>query len=177
MTARRWSTLVLVVLFEAWMYDRYAALGAQFHFWLHGLFGATLGLAALTLFRLVRRRLDGRVAPWEAGWAGHLYSAVPDFLFLLFGVLHMFWMDVFALHISVHFVPRPLLTMWALFSLTLLGYGLAMADRRPAALSTLTVAAGGLVLALALASDAPVTVGELRAHDGFALMCPVIGHA
>jgi len=51
------------VLFEAWMYDRYAALGAQFHFWLHGLFGAALGLAALTLFRLASRRLDGRVAP------------------------------------------------------------------------------------------------------------------
>ena len=74
-------------------------------------------------------------------------------------------------------MPRPLLTMWALFSVILLGYGLAMTGRRSAALSTLAVAAGGLVLALAFASDVPVTVGELRTFDGFDLMCPVIGHA
>lgn len=74
----------------------------------------------------------------------------------------MFWMDVFALHISLHFVPRPLLTMWGLCSVILLGYGMAMTGRRSAALSTMAVAAGGLVLAPAFASDAPVTVGELR---------------
>lgn len=41
MSRRRWVTGLLVALFEGY-------LGAQFHFWLHGLFGVTLGLVALT---------------------------------------------------------------------------------------------------------------------------------
>lgn len=31
----------------------------------------------------------------------------------------MLWMDLFALHITLHFVPCPLLTMWTVFTLTL----------------------------------------------------------
>jgi hypothetical protein len=60
----------------------------------------------------VRRRdrdpASGAVTPWEAGWLGHVYSAVPDVLCLGFGVLHVLWMDVFAFHITVHFIPAPL---------------------------------------------------------------------
>lgn len=176
MTRRRWATLVLVMLFEGWLYTRYAALGAQFHFWLHTLFGAALGLAALTVLRLARRRRDGPVAAWEAGWLGQLYSVLPDILFLAFGVLHMLWMDVFALHISLHFVPRPLLTMWALFTLTLVAYGLAMSGKRTASSAVMGTFLTMTALALLMAPDAPVTVGEVRGHDGLALMCPVIAH-
>jgi hypothetical protein len=35
-----------------------------------------------------------------------VYSALPDVLFLGVGLLHALWMDVFALHISVHFTPH-----------------------------------------------------------------------
>ena len=177
MTRRHWVTLTLVVVFEGWLYTRYAALGAQFHFWLHTLFGAALGLAALTVLRLLRPGREGPVAAWEAGWFGQLYSVLPDILFLAFGVLHMLWMDVFAMHISLHFVPRPLLTMWVLFTLTLLSYGLVMSGRRLPSLAVLGGFATATVIAIALASDVPVTVGEVRGHDGLALMCPVIGHA
>lgn len=176
MTPRRWVSLGLVVVVEVYLYVRYAELGAQFHFWLHGLFGAALGLAALTLLRLLRRRTRGSVPPWEAGWLGHMYSAVPDVLFLGFGVLHMLWMDVFAVHITLHFVRWPLATMWVLFALTLLAYGLAMAARRGAALGVLAVSGGLTLVALAGAGDVPSTVDQVRGHDGLALLCPVMTH-
>lgn len=177
MTTRHRVTAVLVVAFEVWLYIRYAALGAQFHFWLHTLFGAALGLVALTVLRLVRRRPDGSTAPWEAGWLGQFYSVFPDILFLAFGVLHMFWMDVFALHISLHFVPRPLATMWMLFTLSLLAYGLSRSgSRRPSTVVLAVFVTAGAV-SLALAPDAPVTLGEITDHDGLALMCPVLLHS
>ena len=176
MTRRRWVTLVLVMLFEAWLYDEYADLGAHFHFWLHSLFGGALGVAALTLLRVARRRRNGAVAPWESGWLGQLYSAFPDILFLGFGVLHMLWMDVFALHITLHFVPRPLLTMWTLFALTLLGYGLAMSGRARSALAVLGLSGAVLAAVLAAAPGLPDTIGEVRDHDGLALICPVFTH-
>ena len=177
MTVRHRVTAALVVAFEVWLYTRYAALGAQFHFWLHTLFGAALGLVALSVLRLARRRTDGTTAPWEAGWLGQLYSVFPDILFLAFGVLHMLWMDVFALHISLHFVPRPLLTMWVLFTLSLLAYGLSRSGRRRLCASVLVAFVVAGALSLALARDLPVTLGEVRDHDGLAVMCPVLLHS
>lgn len=180
MTPRRWISVAVVLLTEGWLYYRYAQLGAQFHFWLHGLFGAALGLAALTGLRMLRarrRRRDptqGAVAPWEAGWLGHLYSATPDFLFLGFGVLHMLWMDVFAFHITLHFIPAPLVIMLVLFVLTLLAYGLAAARHPWLASGTLAVAAGILVVSLAMAEPIPDSLPELHVDRGFAL-CPVEG--
>ena len=176
MTRRRWLSLTLVVLVEVYLYVRYAELGAQFHFWLHGLFGAALGVAALTVLRLLRRWTHGAVAPWEAGWAGHLYSAVPDVLFLGFGVLHVLWMDVFAVHITLHFVRWPLATMWVLFALSLMAYGLAMAARRAPAVGVLALTGVLTAVALASASDLPETVEQVRGHDGLALLCPVMTH-
>jgi len=171
----------VVALTEGYLYYRYAQFGAQFHFWLHGLFGAALGLAALTGLRMLRawRRggepATGAVAPWEAGWVGHLYSAVPDFLFLGFGVLHVLWMDVFAFHITLHFIPAPLIIMLVLFLLTLAAYGLATSRRPWVATGMLAVATGVLVGAVAAAAPIPDRLADVHVDRGFGL-CPVQGH-
>jgi hypothetical protein len=180
MTPRRWVSAGLVLAAEVYLYIRYALLGAEFHFWLHGLFGAALGLAALTLLRMLAARRggdpgQGAVTPWEGGFAGHLYSAVPDVLFLGFGVLHMLWMDVFAFHITLHFVPVPLLTMLALFLLTLAGYGLAASRHGWSAGTALVTALGVLLLALSLAAPIPESIQDIRVDRGFVL-CPVGPH-
>lgn len=60
MSLRRALTAALVLMFEGYMYYRYAQFGAQFHFWLHGLFGGSLGLLALTAWR--RRPAVGALA-------------------------------------------------------------------------------------------------------------------
>ncbi len=177
MTRRAAVSAVLVLLVEGWLYYRYAQLDAQFHFWLHALLGGALGLAALTALRLalparLARRPPGGTAPWAAGLAGHAYSALPDLLFLGFGVLHMLWMDVFAFHIRIHFIPAPLVTMLVVFLLTLLGYGLAMSRRRVLAVVTLVLAGAVLVAALAMADPIPAHVQDLLVDRGLAL-CPV----
>lgn len=115
------------------------------------------------------------MTPWESGIAGHLYSAVPDVLFLGFGVLHVLWMDVFAFHITLHFVPVPLLTMLALFLLTLAGYGLAASRHGWYAGTTLVTALGVLLLALSLAAPIPGSIHDVQVDRGFVL-CPVGPH-
>jgi hypothetical protein len=166
-----------VVLVEAYLYYRYAQLDAEFHFWLHALLGAALGLAALTGLRLAsggRRRRPSRdgAAPWASSLVGHLYSAVPDVLFMVFGVLHVLWMDVFAFHITIHFIPAPLLMMLAVFLATLAAYGLAMSHRRAPAVAALAAAAAVLVAGLALARPIPDDIQDLLVQRGLAL-CPV----
>ncbi len=79
----------LVVAVELVLSVRYAVAGAQFHFWLHGLFGFALGLSVLTVARLLRPRL--RLRSSESGLLGQMHSAVPDVLFATFGLLHVLW--------------------------------------------------------------------------------------
>jgi hypothetical protein len=177
---RRWISAALVLLTEGYLYFRYARLGAEFHFWLHGLFGAALGLAALAIVRIARARhhrdpARGAVAPWEGSWVGHVYSALPDVLFLGFGVLHVLWMDVFAFHITLHFIPAPLITMLGLFLLALAAYGLA-ASRHPWYATTTLIAGTGLLLAaLAMAAPIPGSLADLHLDRGFGL-CPIGPH-
>jgi hypothetical protein len=175
-TRRAWISAVLVLAIEVLLYAQYARYGAQFHFWLHGLFGGALGVAALTLVRLVRGHRQGWVGPWGAGFLGHFYSALPDVLFVGFGVLHVLWMDVFAFHITLHFIPAPLITMLTVFVLTLAAYGLVMARCRWAAAAVLAIAAAAVVIALALAAPIPHSVEEIREHPGLSLLCPVSTH-
>lgn len=118
---------------------------------------------------------SGAVTPWEAGWLGHVYGAVPDVLFLGFGVLHVLWMDVFAFHITLHFIPAPLLTMLALFVLTLLAYGLAASRHVRTGAATLGTGVAVLTVARAMADPLPDSIHDLRADRGIAL-CPVAGH-
>ncbi|WP_219416393.1 hypothetical protein [Pseudonocardia nigra] len=172
---RSWVAGAAVIALEVLLYLEYARLHGQFHYWLHGLIGAALGLAALATARLISRRrgdatIRPRVTPWEAAFVGHLYSALPDFLFLGGGVLHDYWMDVFAFHITAHFVPAPILTALALFLLALAGYALATTGR-PRPIPTAAALGAGAVLAIvALIAAAPVPddVQDLRSSPRLA---------
>jgi hypothetical protein len=85
-------------------------LGVAVLIW-NGFLGAGLGVATLTLVAGVGRRRPAAEAVWAAGLVGHPVSAFPDVLFMLGGVLHAPWMDVFVAHIGIHFVPAPLIVL------------------------------------------------------------------
>ncbi|MCW2608419.1 MAG: hypothetical protein JWO60_3112 [Frankiales bacterium] len=160
--ARHRLTLVTLVVGEGYFYVRYAQSGAEFHFWLHALLGGALGLGVLTAARLVRPR---EVRPWrthEAGMLGHLWSAVPDVLFLVSGALHVAWMDVFALHITAHFLwPGPLLAALVLWAC---GVGAWTAERLAlprVAVGVLLGAVAFLGLAVALRAPLPTTLQQV----------------
>jgi hypothetical protein len=125
------------------------------------------------VWRLLRRRVRGRLAPWEAGALGHVYSAFPDVLFLTFGVLHVYWMDVFALHISLHFVPRPLLTQLVLFALSLVAYTLSADQQRRPSYAALGGVAVVLGIAMLMRYPVPDTLADLRDRPRLAWMCPL----
>ncbi len=99
----------------------------------------------------------------------HLYSAFPDILLLAAEVLHARWMDVFALHITVHFIPRPVLTALVLLLLTSAGYGLAMTRRRRAAAGGLIAAAATLAVAVTFAAPLRSSIEDLRDDPRLAL--------
>lgn len=163
----------LVIAAEAYLYWRYAALDALFHYWLHSLAGATIGLFLLTLWGVIRRRPPQQA--WAAGFLGHLYSATPDVLFLAAGVLHVAWMDVFALHITIHFIPAPLAVLFVVFTVTLGSWAAASLGRRRAAVSGLAGVVALLATALALAGEPPATLQDLRRDPRLALLCPLAG--
>ncbi|MGH8933984.1 MAG: hypothetical protein ACRDZO_25950 [Egibacteraceae bacterium] len=160
---------LIVLGIQLYLFSRYARLDAEFHYWLHGLAGAALGVGLLTAAALVRGRSPGGV--WVAGLAGALYSATPDILFIALDRVHEYWMDAFALHIGVHFVPAPLATAFALFAAALCAWAAATLGHRRlgAALLALTV---GLASAALLTRDPiPTTLDQLRAGSADALLC------
>ncbi|MBA3621238.1 MAG: hypothetical protein M3493_11375 [Actinomycetota bacterium] len=162
---------VVVAAVEGYLYWRYRALGAQFHFWLHGLLGAALAAFVLTVVGLVRRRPARPV--WRAGLAGHAYSAGPDLVFLTLGVVHELWMDVFAFHITLHLIPAPLATMFAVFALSLVGWAATTLGRWRAAALLAGTAVAVTVAAFALRTPLPRTLEDVRADPGLALICPL----
>ncbi len=174
MSARSWLTSLsrrqqvaaaLVAAVEGYFFARYAENGALFHFWLHLLLGGWVGLALLTLHRLTTRRAS-RVRPWNAGFFGHMYSAVPDVLFLMVGLLHASWMDVFALHITAHFLwPNALVAGLVLWSLAVLAHAAAVWGASRVAVGALAASVAFLVAGVGLRAPLPGTLGELRAEQ------------
>ena len=164
MSARavRGLSLAAVAGVEVYFFARYAANGAQFHYWLHLLLGGYLGVGLLALRRLTRGRRS-RVRGWQAGFLGHLYSVVPDVLFLTVGLLHAAWMDVFALHITAHFLwPNALVAGLVLWTLAIGGYVAAVLGTRRTAAAALTASLAFLGLAVALRTPLPSTLDETR---------------
>lgn len=161
MTVRRRLVLLAVAALEGWFFLRYWQFGALFHYWLHLLLGGALAFGLLALGRIAgcRRRAD----PVVAGLAGHLWSAFPDVLFLSAGILHVRWMDVFALHITAHFLwPNALLTALVLWSLAVLALLLAVLGRRVLSAFALVAAVGVLGAGLALRTPIPATLEQVR---------------
>jgi len=169
--SRSWAVVVAVLGAEAYLYWRYAVYGTLFHYWLHLLFGGTIALVVLAVLRLLRPRSRAHV--WGWGFAGHVWSAAPDIAFLLSGILHYWWMDVFALHVTIHFIPAPLLTTFVTFGLALLAWAAATIGRRRLAAGGLALTVAVAAVALALRTPPPTTLGELRAITQLALLCPL----
>lgn len=166
-------TACLVVFFEVILYRQYASLDAEFHFWLHSLFGAAVGLSAVSIWKIIKGKSAG-ISGWEAGALGHIYSAVPDIIFIAFGVLHMYWMDVFAIHISIHFLPAPVATMLIIFLLSLVAYGLSAEGHRKSATYCLVIAASVLSVSLLFKSPVPSNLKEVQQHNQkYSWMCPM----
>lgn len=162
LSKRQRVAAVLVIAVELYFFYRYAENGALFHFWLHLLLGGWVGLGLLTVHRLVTRR-GSRVRPWNAGWFGHMYSALPDVLFLMVGLLHGTWMDVFALHITAHFLwPNALVAGLVLWCLAVLAHGAAVWGARRVAAGALLIGVAFLAAGVALREPLPSTLGELR---------------
>ncbi len=161
---RHRATAVGLAAIEVWFWYRYHQSGADFHFWLHALLGGALALGLLTGVRLARPR-DPEVRQWrahEATLVGHLYSAVPDVLFLTTGALHVAWMDVFAVHITAHFLwPGALLAGVVLWSLAVAAWtALRLGARRTSAGALLALVAF-LGVSVALRSPQPMTLEQL----------------
>jgi hypothetical protein len=100
-------------------------------------------------------------------------AVLPDILFLAAGVLHAYWMDVFALHVTIHFVPAPLATLLVFFSLSLAALVAADAGSRRLALGCAGLGVVVLALALTLRAPVPHSVEELRNRPGIAFACPL----
>lgn len=171
---RRWLHLLGLMLFiviEGYAYRRYVLLGSQFHFWLHTLFGATVGMTLATALQLVRPHL--RVPGLAIGAVAHLWSAFPDVLFIGVGAVHQRWMDVFAGHISVHFIPQPIVSSAGLLLIAGLAASLVSAGRRRTASLALVAVVGLGGLAFALRSPIPTTLDDVRSDPQLVLVCPL----
>lgn len=93
-------------------------------------------------------------------------------LFLGAEMPHVAWMDVFAAHITVHFIPAPVVTMLVVFLLSLTAYSLAMSWRTVAAATALAAGAVTFTAAWGLAAPIRVDIEDQRVDRGIAL-CPV----
>jgi hypothetical protein len=171
MTGARLLGVAALAALEVYLYRRYALLGSQFHFWLHLLFGAAIGLSAWTVARVLRPTWRHGLLAMTA--LAHLWSAFPDVLFILGGVLHQRWMDVFAAHISMHFVPRPIVTSAVLTVLAGIGASLARVDRSRLAVFMVAMTALGAAGALLLRTPIPDTLTQVRADPQIVRFCPL----
>lgn len=118
-----WCAVATVV--EIGLFASYRGHDARFHWFTHFLVGSSAALLVMTAVTVRTRR----PVPVPLVWAlvSHLFAMIPDFAFAA-GVAHRPWMDIFAGHISSHFVPGRNLTWYAVFLLCLGAY-LAAVDR------------------------------------------------
>lgn len=116
---------VVAVVLEIGLFASYRGHDARFHWFTHFLVGSSAALLVMTAVTVRTRRPVP--VPLVGALVGHLFAMIPDFAFAA-GVAHRRWMDIFAGHISSHFVPGRNLTWYAVF-LVCLGAYLAAVDR------------------------------------------------
>lgn len=111
---------ILFLLAELGIFFSYRHHDARFHWFAHFFAGASVVLIVMSLVAWRRRA----AVPYPLLWilSGHLFAMFPDILFLLFSVVHQQWMDVFVLHISIHFIPGRNLTNYVIFMSSLALY-------------------------------------------------------
>ncbi len=116
---------VVAVVVEIGLFASYRGHDARFHWFTHLFVGSSAALLVMTVVTVRIRRPVPVPLVWALG--GHLFAMVPDFAFAA-GVAHQPWMDIFAGHISSHFVPGRNVTWYAVFLVCLAAY-LAAVDR------------------------------------------------
>lgn len=116
---------VVAVVVEMGLFASYRGHDARFHWFTHIFVGSSAALLVMTAVAVRTRR----PVPVPFIWAlvGHLFAMIPDFAFAA-GAVHQRWMDIFAGHISSHFVPGRNLTWYAVLLISLAAY-LAAVDR------------------------------------------------
>lgn len=118
-----WCLVAVVV--EIGLFASYRGHDARFHWLTHFFVGSSAALLVMAAVAVRTRR----PVPAPLVWAlvGHLFAMIPDVAFTA-GAAHRPWMDIFAGHVSSHFVPGRNLT-WYLVFLVCLGAYLAAVDR------------------------------------------------
>lgn len=170
----RWHWwLVAALTGETFLLLRYAAFGAQFHYFLHGFVGVAVGLAVLALARAASPRVAAspRATVLGAAVAGRVMAAAPDILFLAADLPHERWMDVFLAHIAVHFMPAPVATAFGLFVIGVAAAGAAVLGRHRAAVVAAVAVLVLLGAGLVVRDPLPATLDDIRAHPEIALSC------
>lgn len=114
------AALAAFTVVELALFLSYQHRDGRFHWFLHFFVGASAALMVMTFAGFIRRRPVSR--PLTAILAGHLIAMLPDILFGLGIVPHEEWMEIFLLHIAVHFMPGRNWTWYAVFLACLAAY-------------------------------------------------------
>ena len=111
-SVRAISWIALVLYEVILLVHQYASRGTSWHYLVHSMIGAGLGLGIAAIIASVRHQPSN---PWL--WALFLQtiSMLPDYIFIFTRMPHDQWMDVFVGHISIHTSPQPLLIALMIF--------------------------------------------------------------
>ncbi|ALA56872.1 hypothetical protein [Nitrospira moscoviensis] len=105
---------------EVILYVSYQRSDARFHWFLHFFVGASAALLVMGTLILGWGRSTRHPLLWI--FTGHMIAMFPDLLWNFLVAAHQPWMDVFALHITAHFIPGRNWTWYAMFLASLAFY-------------------------------------------------------
>lgn len=158
----------VLVLAEVVLFRAYGAFDSAFHWGAHFLVAICLSAVVLSGYLL----LAGIPAPGQllTVLGFHLYAMSPDLLFR-WGIPHAPWMNVFAGHIAVHYLPGGDRSWLAVAVLAVTGYVLLLAcwlsarDREAAAGMTPGIGLGGSAVWRAQADPRTTLLAHTRQGD------------
>ena len=112
--------LVLFATAEVLLYLSYQHHDSRFHWFLHFFVGTSAAFGVMTLITYWSNRTI--LFPFLWLLVGHVIAMFPDILWSAELLPHQAWMDIFALHISSHFIPGRNWTWYVIFLLCLALY-------------------------------------------------------